>query len=104
MNPLQLALTGAVHLYRATLKPLLPPACRFEPSCSAYALEAVRLHGALRGGWLALARLLRCRPGGGGGPDPVPPLGPAARPLARAEARAAEDRRRPQAPPDQMPS
>lgn len=73
MNPLQLALTSAVHLYRATLKPLLPPACRFEPSCSAYALEAVRLYGAVRGGWLALRRLLRCRPGGGGGPDPVPP-------------------------------
>jgi putative membrane protein insertion efficiency factor len=63
---------GLVHAYRAVLKPLLPAACRFDPSCSTFALEAIRVHGAWRGGRLALGRLLRCRPGGGGGPDPVP--------------------------------
>ncbi len=61
-----------VSAYRVTLKPLLPAACRFEPSCSQYAQEAIRTHGARHGGRLALARLLRCRPGGGGGLDPVP--------------------------------
>lgn len=66
---LALAVVGA---YRVTLKPLLPAACRFEPSCSHYAREAIRVHGALRGSRLAFARLLRCRPGGGGGADPVP--------------------------------
>jgi putative membrane protein insertion efficiency factor len=65
-----LALVGA---YRVTLKPLLPAACRFEPSCSEYAAQAIRAHGAGRGARLALARLLRCRPCGGGGLDPVPP-------------------------------
>ena len=64
-----------VVAYRATLKPLLPAACRYEPSCSQYALDAIREHGAWRGGRLALARLLRCRPGGGGGSDPVPRSG-----------------------------
>ena len=46
--------------------------CRFEPSCSSYAMEALERHGAVRGGWLAMRRVLRCRPGGGAGPDPVP--------------------------------
>lgn len=65
-----------VSAYRVTLKPLLPAACRFEPSCSQYAHEAIHRHGALRGGRLALARLLRCRPGGGAGLDPVPDTPP----------------------------
>jgi len=51
----------------------LTPRCRFHPSCSAYALEAVEQHGAFRGGWLAMRRLARCQPWGGGGIDPVPP-------------------------------
>jgi putative membrane protein insertion efficiency factor len=51
---------------------LLPPSCRFQPSCSAYAITALRRYGALRGGWLAARRLLRCHPWGGSGPDPVP--------------------------------
>jgi putative membrane protein insertion efficiency factor len=61
-----------VRAYRAVLKPVLPAACRFDPSCSTYALEAIRVHGAWRGGALAVKRLLRCRPWGGFGHDPVP--------------------------------
>jgi putative membrane protein insertion efficiency factor len=62
-----------VGFYRTWISPLLPPACRFEPSCSAYAAEALLVHGALRGSWLALRRLLRCGPWHPGGYDPVPP-------------------------------
>ena len=50
----------------------LPPSCRYEPSCSAYAITALQRYGALRGSWLAAKRLLRCHPWGGSGPDPVP--------------------------------
>ncbi|HEX8383255.1 MAG TPA: membrane protein insertion efficiency factor YidD [Sphingomonas sp.] len=51
---------------------VLPPTCRFQPSCSAYAIGALRRYGALKGGWLAVKRVARCRPWGGHGPDPVP--------------------------------
>jgi uncharacterized protein len=73
-----LLLTG----YRKFVSPLLAPRCRFYPSCSAYALEAVQVHGALRGSWLAARRLSRCHPFHAGGLDPVPvpgrkPEGPA---------------------------
>ena len=51
---------------------ILPPTCRFQPSCSAYAIEALEKHGAIRGGWLALKRILRCNPWGGHGHDPLP--------------------------------
>ena len=57
--------------YQRVLSPLLPPACRFTPTCSAYALEAVQKYGALRGSYLALRRLLRCHPFHPGGYDPV---------------------------------
>lgn len=68
------ALLAPIHGYRLFLSPLLGPACRFEPSCSAYALEAIRLHGPARGLLMAARRLTKCRPGGGSGFDPVPPL------------------------------
>lgn len=61
-----------IRFYRRGISPLLPPSCRYTPSCSAYAEEAVRVHGAARGGWLALRRLGRCHPWGGSGYDPVP--------------------------------
>jgi uncharacterized protein len=51
---------------------VLPPSCRFQPSCSAYAITALERYGALRGSWMAARRLLRCHPWGGSGPDPVP--------------------------------
>lgn len=61
-----------IRIYRYAISPALGPHCRFEPTCSAYALEAIRRHGALRGSWLALRRLLRCHPLCPGGYDPVP--------------------------------
>ncbi len=65
-------LKGLIRLYQMFISPMLGPACRYEPSCSRYAHEAIDTHGALRGGWLAVRRLGRCRPGGAGGYDPVP--------------------------------
>jgi putative membrane protein insertion efficiency factor len=70
---MSLALRGAIRLYQLTLAYFFVGACRYEPSCSAYAAEAVRLHGALQGSWLAARRLCRCHPWGPGGYDPVPP-------------------------------
>jgi putative membrane protein insertion efficiency factor len=66
-------LRALVRGYRYFLAPLLPPACRFHPSCSAYAEEALRTHGALRGSWLTAGRLCRCGPWHPGGLDLVPP-------------------------------
>jgi putative membrane protein insertion efficiency factor len=67
-----LPLRGLIRLYQLLLSPLLPGACRYHPTCSAYAGEAVRLHGPIRGGLMAVGRLLRCHPLGGFGIDPVP--------------------------------
>ena len=70
-------LSAPIHFYRYAISPLLPRACRYEPSCSAYTLEALRLHGPFKGAWLTMKRLLRCHPiewlGGRSGFDPVPP-------------------------------
>jgi putative membrane protein insertion efficiency factor len=69
-------LAAPIHVYRWLLSPLMPPSCRFQPSCSAYALEALKEHGPAKGLALALRRLARCHPiawlGGGSGFDPVP--------------------------------
>jgi putative membrane protein insertion efficiency factor len=67
-----LLLIGAIRLYRLLVSPLLPPACRFYPSCSRYTIEAIERHGALRGTALAAARLARCHPLHPGGVDFVP--------------------------------
>jgi putative membrane protein insertion efficiency factor/ribonuclease P protein component len=61
-----------VRGYQVTLSPMLPPSCRYMPSCSAYAIEALEKHGAVRGSWLAARRILRCHPFRPGGYDPVP--------------------------------
>jgi len=65
-------LLAFLRLYRLAISPFLGRNCRFHPSCSAYAIEAVERHGALKGGWLGLRRILRCHPWNPGGYDPVP--------------------------------
>jgi putative membrane protein insertion efficiency factor len=72
MNPATILLTGAVRSYQYAVRPLLGVNCRFTPSCSDYALGALRTHGALRGSGLAAWRVLRCNPWCEGGHDPVP--------------------------------
>ena len=69
---LRKALVGLIRLYQWIFSPLLGPSCRFEPSCSHYAIEAIERHGALRGSWLTGRRLGRCHPLGDSGFDPVP--------------------------------
>lgn len=66
-------LRALIWLYRHSLSMLMGRHCRFVPSCSEYADEALRVHGALKGSWLALKRIARCHPWGGSGHDPVPP-------------------------------
>lgn len=90
MNPLPMVrhllvrlLQLPVRLYRLVLSPMLGPRCRFHPSCSAYALEALEVHGPLRGGWLAARRIVRCHPLREGGIDPVPPPARARRRASR---------------------
>lgn len=61
-----------IKFYQLCISPFTPPSCRFTPTCSQYALEALRKHGLFKGGWLALKRILRCHPWGGSGYDPVP--------------------------------
>lgn len=66
------ALMALVRFYRAAISPWTPAACRYDPTCSAYMLEALEKHGALRGGWMGTRRIMRCHPWGGSGYDPVP--------------------------------
>lgn len=72
MSPLARVLSIPIHAYRLVLSPYVGWNCRFQPSCSAYALEALRKHGGIRGSWLAIRRILRCHPLGGSGVDEVP--------------------------------
>jgi uncharacterized protein len=73
VNPVAWLLIALIRLYQLTVRPLIGANCRFEPHCSAYAIEALRRHGALRGSALAAWRVLRCNPWNEGGYDPVPP-------------------------------
>lgn len=72
MTPLAWVAALPVKLYRATFSPLVGMNCRYHPTCSAYALEALEKHGAIKGSYLAARRILRCHPFGGSGFDPVP--------------------------------
>ena len=82
------AMIGCVHVYRLFFSPLLPPSCRHMPTCSGYAIEAVRTHGPILGFLLTTWRLLRCHPWGGMGYDPVPEPGFVANWLRRLTGRA----------------
>lgn len=65
-------LLAPIYFYRNVISPLTPPSCRFTPTCSTYAIEAIKKHGPLKGVYLAVRRILRCHPWGGSGYDPVP--------------------------------
>ncbi|WP_262694170.1 membrane protein insertion efficiency factor YidD [Kordiimonas aquimaris] len=69
---LAVLLSAFVRFYQLVISPLLGPRCRFQPTCSHYTLEAISLHGGLKGGWLAAKRIAKCHPWGGFGYDPVP--------------------------------
>ena len=73
MGPLAFIVSLPIRFYRLVISPLIGPSCRYHPTCSAYALEALAKHGAFRGTWLAAKRIARCHPWGGIGHDPVPP-------------------------------
>ncbi len=73
MSLLRQAAILPIRFYQIVISPLLPKSCRFVPTCSAYAIEAITTHGIVRGSWLTLRRLCRCHPWGGSGYDPVPP-------------------------------
>ena len=64
---------GLIKLYQRTLSRVLPGSCRYQPTCSEYAVQAVRIHGVLKGVWLCMRRVMRCHPFAAGGHDPVPP-------------------------------
>ena len=70
----QVLAIGLVKLYQKFISPLLGNNCRFQPTCSFYAIEAINMHGVVKGCWLALKRILKCHPLNAGGEDPVPPI------------------------------
>lgn len=76
MTPMAWTLSLPIRFYRAVFSPWVGFNCRYQPTCSAYALEALERHGAIRGGWMALRRILRCNPWGSCGYDPVPGTDP----------------------------
>jgi putative membrane protein insertion efficiency factor len=78
-SPAARLLVLPLRFYQRFVGPLIPPSCRFTPSCSEYAIQALRTHGALYGAWLTVRRLLRCAPWHPGGWDPVPPRRPGRR-------------------------
>lgn len=94
-RPVARALLGAVGFYQRAVSPLFPPRCRFQPTCSEYAADAITVHGAARGSVLALWRLLKCAPWHPGGLDLVPPARPfppgTARPVPSAPRRAPQE-------------
>ncbi|KES09492.1 hypothetical protein SASC598O02_013730 [Snodgrassella alvi SCGC AB-598-O02] len=69
---MRLLLLGLIRFYQYAISPLLPPRCRFRPTCSQYAVMALQKYGVFKGGWLALKRISRCHPWGGCGDDPLP--------------------------------
>jgi len=73
MNPLKWLALGLIRFYQKFISPVLPPSCRFYPSCSHYTYEAIKIHGFFRGSWLGIRRISRCHPFNPGGYDPVPP-------------------------------
>lgn len=72
LKGLGMVLILPIRFYQRSISPLTPPACRFTPTCSQYAVEAIRKHGPFKGFWLAVKRISRCHPWGGSGYDPVP--------------------------------
>ena len=94
-RPVARALLAVVGFYQRAISPAFPPRCRFQPTCSAYAAEAIAVHGAGRGSWLALRRLLKCAPWHPGGLDLVPPARSTApapdRPVPSAHRRAPQE-------------
>ena len=97
------ALLAAVRFYQRAISPAFPPRCRFEPSCSAYAAEAIEVHGAGRGTWLAVRRLAKCGPWHPGGVDLVPPRAGTAEPT-HSSCTAASDPTTPPVPPADDPA
>ncbi|MBT6099364.1 MAG: membrane protein insertion efficiency factor YidD [Marinovum sp.] len=72
MNPLAFAISLPIHAYRLLLSPWVGKNCRYDPTCSAYALQALQRHGAIKGSWLSLHRIMKCHPWGDSGTDEVP--------------------------------
>ena len=72
VSPLQFLLVKLIRFYQIVISPMLGPRCRFNPTCSQYAIQAIKVHGSLKGSWLAGKRLLKCHPLHPGGDDPVP--------------------------------